>query len=75
MAVVEVALKVEAVARPKVDSEPSKRELPVTEKIAPGVEVAMPTLPEVCWTKNWLAPMVKPPVEMVEVAVVEVALR
>ena len=43
VAVVEVALKLEAVARPKTDRLPSKREEPVTEKIALGVEVPMPT--------------------------------
>ena len=42
VAVVEVALKVEAVAMPKTESEPSNKDEPVTEKMAPGVVVPMP---------------------------------
>ena len=55
VAVVEVALKVEAVARPKIERLPSNRELPETAKTAPGVEVAMPTrLDEVSTIKTLL---------------------
>ena len=35
----------------------------------------MPTLPEELWTMKCEPPTVKPPVEMVEVATVEVALK
>ena len=37
--------------------------------------VPIMTLPEFCWTKKWEVPMVKPPVEMVLVAVVLVAVN
>jgi hypothetical protein len=39
--------------------------------IVAGAVVPMPTLPDVCWTTNWDVPTVKPPVENVEVAVVD----
>lgn len=40
-----------------------------------GVVVPMAILPEFCWIKKWLSPTTSPPVDIVEVAVVEVALK
>lgn len=45
------------------------------ESWAHGEVVATPTKPEFCWTTNCVAPTVSPPVEIVDVAVVDVALK
>ncbi len=48
---------------------------PATEKSTPGEVVPIPTFPDVCCTTNWFVPTANPPVEMVEVAEVEVAVK
>ncbi len=42
------------------------------EKSPQGVVVPMPMYPLFCWMISWLVPIASPPVDMVEVAVVEV---
>lgn len=44
-------------------------------RVAFGVVVPIPILPEFCWIMKLLFPTTSPPVEMVEVAVVLVALK